>query len=300
MFPWLASLSLEVNQIDQWNSLSLEAPGQVDYCWNDPGKGCLSLTSNQYSYGNGTRTYFRIYGPDNYAMPWHQLKHNNKVNGYWENGTEHWKVEFDVHKINNLGVLEPYYYISNNGDTEFKFDLLVYTPINFGSKTSLSLIENGDVVDVNGGDKHIYFHIKKTPWSMHNPAYDYFGDADKIYLGPTLTDDNLLHKFMENTKNYTPNSGEQAAFAFMWYKHPVKPLDRNRFGFKMHPTPPFERLPLIKDVTPVHETYHDPYNVTFNLTSYNNKRVRAGWSRKSWGQRTWCTETFKPHDNIIT
>lgn len=76
--------------------------------------------------------------------------------------------------------------------------------------------------------------------------------------------------------------------------------DNLRFCFKIHPTKNFQRLPLVKDISPISESYPETFNLTLNVTGYNNKPVRAGWSYDQYGHKTQCCNTFTPHDNVYT
>lgn len=288
-------VSLSSASIDLWKGLNNQ--GHFDLCLRQ-GNNLTSLTSNNCTKGDGTRVYFRIYQSDGQnPMPWTQLKGSPP----WANTTEGWEIKFDIARETN-GV-QPFYDISNiNASYDFKFDLAFYTPINYGNngkKAKLYLIENGDGVHVDGGDRHMYFHLKKTPWSMHNPYYDYLGDVDLIYMGSTKNDTELpIFEIQEN--NYTETDNANTAFAFAWKKHTVKKGDKLRFGFKVHATQFFQRLPLIKDITPKYETYPDPYNLIFNVTGYNNKPVRAGFSLRPYDTKTPCGTTFTPNGTAYT
>lgn len=127
----------------------------------------------------------------------------NRYQNQWE-GPD-WKIKSDYWKNSLFSNLELWFHIFNEKNSDFRFDLAFYIPINYGSKNKnadLYLIENGDVVDVDGADKHIYFHLKKNPWSMHNPYYDYLCNVDSIYMGSKPSD---VQSILDTQKeqNYT-------------------------------------------------------------------------------------------------
>lgn len=296
MLPWLVSLS-EAAYADAYGRLPKNAKGAFDYCYATKKGNCISITGNTNKASEGTRVYFRIYDEKSIPGDWTMLKHSSRS---WS-GTG-WKITYGADRQAYPGVLQSFYEITNNAGRDFYFDLAFYTPINFGQNGTharLFMAGKGDAIGIDGGNKQtMYFHVKKTPWSMHNNLYDYLGSVDSTYIGPTKEEKDL--PVLDNTydNEYLSPENVNSAMGFAWKKHLLKKGDVHRFGFKVQITDKFIRLPLIKDITPFKETYPDPFTVILNVTGYGNTPVEAKLGFSS--QNYYLCGTFTPKSDMET